>query len=91
MGISFEGMKIRHIFESNPLSVPMNIIAKQGFAITNESNLFYADPQIRVIEIAGASKYKKGIYYNAQSGNPVLDTFIEKIHFLLAEKNELSL
>lgn len=65
--------------EGVPLSVPMQVIAKMGIAITNKSNLFSVDPNIRIMKIENSGHYLKGIYYNTQSANPLISQLIPLI------------
>ncbi len=66
--------------EGVPLSVPMQVIAKMGITITNKSNLFSVDPNIRIMKIENSGYYLKGIYYNTQSSNPLVSRLIALIH-----------
>lgn len=63
-------------YAGHPLSLPMHIIAKMGITITNQSNLYYVDPHIRVFEVSDSHYYEKGIFYNNESEN-------EALHLLL--------
>lgn len=72
-----KGVDIR--IEGAPLSIPMQVIAGLGIAVSNKSNLFSVDPSIKIMEISDSSDYIKGIYYNTTSASPYLTKLIQRI------------
>lgn len=75
---------VRVIQSGTPISQPIQVTSCLGISVCNRSNIFSVDPEAKIAEIIGSTKYIKGVFYKKEMDNFYLGKLVQ----LLREEAE---
>ena len=69
---------IRILKTGTPISVPVQVASRLGISISNKTNMFSIDPDIRMVRIQETEDtYLKGLFYQSNVDNPYVKELIQ--------------
>ena len=69
--------QVRILKTGTPISVPVQVASSLGISISNKTNMFSIDPDIKMVKIQETeSTYLKGLFYQKNIDNPYVNELI---------------